>query len=44
MKKAITAGQEVIALFTGSTHIRLKFVPDMNFKMPVIVGILQFIT
>ena len=36
-------GPEVIKLFSCSTQLKKKFIPLINVKMPIIVGILTFI-
>ena len=37
-------GREVIKLFSCSTQLRLKFIMLINVKMPIIVGILTFMS
>ena len=38
------SGPEVIKLFTYSNHLSMRFVLLTNVKMPIIVGILTFIS
>ena len=38
------SGPKVIKLFSCSTHLSMKFVQHINFKMPTIVGILTFMS
>ena len=43
-KAVIISGPEIIKLFSFSTQLSTKFIMLINVKMPIIVGILTFVS
>ena len=44
MIKFTTSGPKVMKLFSCSTHLSMKFILLIDVKMPIIVGILTYIS
>ena len=44
LEQTYKTGPKIIKLFSSSTHLSTKFILLINVKMPIIVGILTFIS